>query len=251
MKRISIRIAHANRSASTAPEMLHPSARRDQDYHFQQKRFQLQEDTVTGRTKPQYRLGKTSSGRAYDNNFISKTDTQMAKSKRGKTSKAEKSRTTPMMQKTASQENELSKRPMLAIEDIRQDSNLWYKVRVLIFDLYNLSKYPICANRLEQTVDEHYISAPYFTEEEAVAVKSARVFESATDEIGMTIGEAISSRLEQFFEKRRASGDARPCGPHDMVPVFLDVFGMDKKELEEDNFVSRVRRAGALPTTAT
>lgn len=171
----------------------------------------------------------------------------MAKLKSGKPSKAEKSETTPITQKTAIQRNESPvNKPILTLEDIKQDSNLWYKIRVLIFDLYSLSKYPICATRLEQTVDELYISAPYFTEKEAVAVKAAQVYESATDDIGTTVGEAIGSRLTTFFEKRRASGDARPCGPHDMVPVFLNIFGMKKSEIEEEKFVARVKRAGAL-----
>lgn len=61
---------------------------------------------------------------------------------------------------------------------------------------------------------------------------------------GTTVEQAISTDLENFFEKRRASGDCRPCGPHDMVPVYLSRFGIEKAEIEDEKFVSRVRRSG-------
>lgn len=60
----------------------------------------------------------------------------------------------------------------------------------------------------------------------------------------MTIEEAIKSCLQNFFEKRRASGDARPCGPHDMGPIYAAVFGIAKEELKDEKFLSRLRRAG-------
>lgn len=60
----------------------------------------------------------------------------------------------------------------------------------------------------------------------------------------ITIEQLISSTLENFFEKRRASGDCRPCGPHDMVPVYLSCFGIDKADIADEKFVSRLRRSG-------
>ena len=60
----------------------------------------------------------------------------------------------------------------------------------------------------------------------------------------ITIEEAIKTRLSTFFDKRRASGDARPCGPHDMGPIYLAVFGIGKGELKDEKFLSRLRRAG-------
>ena len=38
-----------------------------------------------------------------------------------------------------------------------------------------------------------------------------------------TVEEVIQTRLSNFFNKRKASGDARPCGPHDMLPIYLSV----------------------------
>lgn len=58
----------------------------------------------------------------------------------------------------------------------------------------------------------------------------------------MTIEVAIKSCLQNFFEKRRASGDARPCGPHDMGPIYQAVFGITKEDLKDEKFLSRMRR---------
>jgi hypothetical protein len=60
----------------------------------------------------------------------------------------------------------------------------------------------------------------------------------------MTIEAAIKSCLQDFFEKRRASGDARPCGPHDMGPIYQAVFGITKEDLKNEKFLSRLRRTG-------
>lgn len=60
----------------------------------------------------------------------------------------------------------------------------------------------------------------------------------------LTIEEAITSCLKNFFAKRRASGDARPCGPHDMGPVYKTVFGITTAELKDEKFLSRLRRTG-------
>jgi hypothetical protein len=60
----------------------------------------------------------------------------------------------------------------------------------------------------------------------------------------MSIEAAIKYCLQNFFEKRRASGDARPCGPHDMGPIYQAVFGITKEDLKNEKFLSRLRRTG-------
>lgn len=60
----------------------------------------------------------------------------------------------------------------------------------------------------------------------------------------VTVEDAITACLQNFFAKRRASGDARPCGPHDMGPVYKAVFGITAEELESEKFLGRLRRAG-------
>jgi hypothetical protein len=111
------------------------------------------------------------------------------------------------------------------------------------------------------------MSAPHFTPEEVVLinttvvarpiVKKAPEFEALerqndTDteikEIAvpetMTIEEAIQICFRPFFNKRKASGDARPCGPHDMLPVYTEVFKITIEELKDEKFLSRLGRSG-------
>jgi len=135
----------------------------------------------------------------------------------------------------------------LTLMELRNNGDLWYKVRVLIYDLQNMKKDKACENRTLQTTDPHYISAPYFSAEEAAAVKNTVVNTSASAGI-TTLEQAISSSLGNFSEKRRPGGDFRPCGPHDMVPVYLSCFGIDKADIADEKFVSRLRRAGLRTT---
>lgn len=124
------------------------------------------------------------------------------------------------------------------LAELRDNPDMWYKICLLIYDLRNMTKDKTCENGTLQTIDALYISAPYFSDEEAAIVKNA------TMTPGASIEQAINTNLENFFEKREASGDCRPCGPHDMVPVYLSCFGIDKSEIEDEKFVSRVRRSG-------
>jgi hypothetical protein len=146
--------------------------------------------------------------------------------------------------------------------------DLWYKIHVLLYDLCNIATDRAAEARTLATTDELYISAPYFTPSEATLIKTTRIsppvlnetpeFEMVEYDDGdevqqnqaapsgepITIEEAIKACLQNFFEKRRASGDARPCGPHDMAPIYLAVFGIAKDELKDEKFTSRLRRAG-------
>lgn len=132
--------------------------------------------------------------------------------------------------------------PLETLEDLRNNPDLWYKSRVLVYDLHNMSKDKTCEKRTLQTTDSSYISEPYFTADEAAAVRAIRA--SHDDGAQMTLRESISTELKNFFEKRRASGDCRPCGPHDLGPVYLSCFGMEKADIQDEKFVSRVRRSG-------
>jgi hypothetical protein len=58
----------------------------------------------------------------------------------------------------------------------------------------------------------------------------------------MSIEAAIKYCLQNFFEKLRASGDAPPCGPHDMGSIYQAVFGITKEDLKNEKFLSRLRR---------
>ncbi|RYP70420.1 hypothetical protein DL771_005461 [Monosporascus sp. 5C6A] len=150
----------------------------------------------------------------------------------------------------------------MSTSGLKSDPILGYKIRVLLHDLRNLAKDRAAEQRTLSTTDELYISGPYFAPEEVVCVKSAivdtvSVDSSDHDENYLPVGvnqlrveEAIHASLVNFFDKRRATGDSRPCGPHDMAPVFEAVFGISKEELLDEKFLSRLRRQG-LPQVAT
>ncbi|KAG9515542.1 hypothetical protein KCU99_g5680, partial [Aureobasidium melanogenum] len=151
------------------------------------------------------------------------------------------------------------------LQALQANQNLWYKVRVLLHDLCNIATDRAAELRTLATTDELYISAPYFTAEEAALVKNTQIlaptltevpeFEELDQEVTseprqtedvtshtVTIEQAIKDCLQNFFEKRRASGDSRPCGPHDMGPIYRAVFGISKEELKDEKFLSRLRR---------
>ncbi|KFZ03163.1 hypothetical protein V502_11179 [Pseudogymnoascus sp. VKM F-4520 (FW-2644)] len=159
----------------------------------------------------------------------------------------------------------------MTLSNLQENPALWYKIHVLLYDLCNISKDRAAEARTLCTTDELYISAPYFTPEEAVLIKNTVVsppiladipefeaFELEGDmdaesneppkEVALqktlTIEEAITSCLRNFFAKRRASGDARPCGPHDMAPIYKAVFGITRDELKNEKFLGRLRRTG-------
>ena len=148
------------------------------------------------------------------------------------------------------------------LSELKGNRNVWYKIHVLIYDLCNIKIDRSSELRIERTVDELYISEPYFTTLEAALIKAILVettknaediidaevisreqVNSATKDF-KAVEEAIKERLSNFYDKRKASGDFRPCGPHDMVPVYLSVFGIPRSELEDERFLSRLRRPG-------
>lgn len=138
------------------------------------------------------------------------------------------------------------------------DPDLGYKLRVLLHDLLNVTKDPASANRLNATTDEHYISLPYFTPEESEAVRNASIDtepslhhipgneegEEMASLISKTVIEALATILSGFLDKRRASGDSRPCGPHHLAPLYASIFNVELKELQDVKFLGRLRRNG-------
>ena len=150
----------------------------------------------------------------------------------------------------------------ITVSTLRQDRDLWYGIRVLLYDLSNLGSDPSAEKRLSSTTHEIYISAPYFTESEALKIRTALMDDTpeaaATEDQSassiqdgsssrskkLTVEQTIHNRLEHFFDKRRAGGDSRPCGPHDMVPIYVSAFGIGKEELKDERFLSRLRKSG-------
>lgn len=61
---------------------------------------------------------------------------------------------------------------------------------------------------------------------------------------GQSFEGALRIVLHEFTEKRRASGDARPCGPHHLAPLYAALFGVQLEEMRADKFLVRLRRQG-------
>jgi hypothetical protein len=138
----------------------------------------------------------------------------------------------------------------LTTSEVRDDPFLGYKIRVLIYDFQNLTKDRSSQKRLDATTDEHYISTPYFQPEEVALIKAALVDVQVDDRLdpnftddtvvgvlgnsplsarikSQTVDTAIRLMTRNFIEKRKASGDWRPCGPHYLAPVYAAIFGIN------------------------
>lgn len=142
---------------------------------------------------------------------------------------------------------------------VRDDPSLGYKLRVLIHDLLNISRDPSSEKRLNATTDEYYLSLPYFSAQEAEAIENAVIdvepslhnipgdLNTGGDDSPLTsksVKDALRWILSGFFDKRRASGDSRPCGPHHLAPLYAALYGINLAELQDTKFLGRLRRNG-------
>ncbi|KAL8859773.1 MAG: hypothetical protein Q9178_003888 [Gyalolechia marmorata] len=152
---------------------------------------------------------------------------------------------------TANSTTSTSRSATTTLTDLTQDQNIRYRLCVLLHDLNNVRD-AASEKRLSTTTNELYISEPYFSESEAVTIRTAIVSSESMNNIpsspsplpqNLTVEEAFHHCLANFLEKRRASGDARPCGPHDMFPIYGGIFGITKEEVNDERFVARLRRS--------
>ncbi|ATY62177.1 hypothetical protein A9K55_008947 [Cordyceps militaris] len=142
---------------------------------------------------------------------------------------------------------------------IRNDPALGYKLRVLIYDLLNVTRDPCSEKRINTTTDAHYLGLPYFSAEESQALKNAIIDVepslyhvpgdlaadgNAAQLLSRSVADALGMLLSGFFDKRRASGDSRPCGPHHLAPLYAALYGIDLAELQDAKFLARLRRNG-------
>lgn len=141
---------------------------------------------------------------------------------------------------------------------ISRDAILGYRLRVLLYDLLNVAKDPSAERRLNSTTDAQYISDPYFSIEQAAIIRAATVdvpvnhhfdpnyFEDSTNTTlhlqNKSFDESMTASLAGFLDKRKASGDARPCGPHHFAPLLASLFGIELEEVQHENFLSRMKR---------
>ena len=153
----------------------------------------------------------------------------MANNKRGAKGKGKSTCTTKDTKVAAKHPRTLS--------ELRKNDHLWYKILLLIHDFHH-QKQESSKNRTDEIIDPIYIGTPYFTVEEADTIKTAFV----DDTQSQTLEALIQVTLEE--RQRTTITHIFPCGPHDMVPVYLSCFGIDKAEITDTKFVSRVARCG-------
>jgi hypothetical protein len=69
------------------------------------------------------------------------------------------------------------------LPELQANNDLWYKIHVLLHDLCNIATDRAAESRTLATTDELYISAPYFTTDEAALVKSTKILPPTLNEI--------------------------------------------------------------------
>lgn len=146
---------------------------------------------------------------------------------------------------------------LITTSAIAKDPILGYRLRVLLYDFLNITKDPNSEKRINSTTNEYYLSGPYFDETQATTLKGAIIDveldgldEADADVIdritqqGQSFETAVRVLFSSFIDKRHASGDTRPCGPHHLAPMYAKFFGIDVDELKDAKFLSRLRRVG-------
>ena len=119
----------------------------------------------------------------------------------------------------------------LSLLELKQNSTIWYKIHVLLYDLRHFEQSLVSQCRLETVVDPSYLGEPYFNPDEAEKVKYARL-DGVDKTISGLIEETLRERLQRRIKKRVEIGDYRVCAGHDVAPILEKTFGIKPKDLE-------------------
>lgn len=130
----------------------------------------------------------------------------------------------------------------IPIEQIKDNTHLWYKIRVFIYDLRNFRERQDSNKRLESIADASYIGMPYFSTEEADTIRNSINHEGKT--LTTIIEDELNERLERRMKKRVQSQDFRVCCAHDLAPIFEKAFSIRPKDLKVAEFVDLIDRNG-------
>jgi len=100
------------------------------------------------------------------------------------------------------------------------------------------------------------MSFPYFDKSEATTIKGITVDDYLLQKNdNLDLGEILSCKdtlehvlqacFERLLRKREASGtrDFRPCTAHDLAPLLCTLLGVEKEELKDEKFQSRLARS--------
>lgn len=126
-----------------------------------------------------------------------------------------------------------------SLDLIQQDSELWYRIRVLLYDLRHFKDRDDSRDRLEQIIDPCYLGSPYFSHKEVKLLKSSIVRNKRSEDksektLQQLIETTLDAKLNRRMKKRVESQDFRVCAAHDLAPILEDAFGVKPKELRKD-----------------
>ncbi|KGQ05658.1 hypothetical protein BBAD15_g9088 [Beauveria bassiana D1-5] len=130
--------------------------------------------------------------------------------------------------------------PPTTTSAVAADPILGFKMRLLSHDFITLP----CFDQQQADAVEAAIvdTIPTVEHEHRWGQEHLAVLANIPSQQGQRFDLALEVFFQNFFDKRRASGDARPCGPHNLAPVYALLFGIDKKELDSPQFQSRIRK---------
>ena len=120
----------------------------------------------------------------------------------------------------------------VSLSELKMNSNVWYKLHVLLYDLRHFEQIKVSHSRLETVIDPSYLGEPYFNQDEAEKIKGARL--DGNKILSALIEETLNERLNRRMKKRVESGDYRVCAAHDVAPILEKVLGIKPKDLERN-----------------
>ena len=132
----------------------------------------------------------------------------------------------------------------ISLPELKMDSDIWYKIHVLLYDLRHFEQSNVSRCRLETVIDPSYLGEPYFNPEEADKIKGARLDGDKT--LSALIEETLDERLNRRMKKRVESGDYRVCAAHDVAPILEKALGIRPKVLERDQGFLNTMAANGL-----
>ena len=121
---------------------------------------------------------------------------------------------------------------LASIPELKMDSNIWYKIHVLLYDLRHFEQSNVSQSRLETVVDPLYLGEPYFSPDEAEKIQGVCLDRDKT--LPVLIQETLNERLGRRMKKRVESGDYRVGAAHDVAPILEKALGIKPKDLERD-----------------
>ncbi|KAF2788292.1 hypothetical protein K505DRAFT_329031 [Melanomma pulvis-pyrius CBS 109.77] len=129
-------------------------------------------------------------------------------------------------------------------EDLRKNRLLWCKLHVFMYDLRNFRSNEASRTRLDTVISLDYIGHPYFSDDEALTLRSTTIRGGSTlqEDLDTYFNLKLPARLRS---RAKSKYDYRVCAAHDVAPLFEKAFGVKEGDLKRnEEFVKLVRKRG-------